>query len=100
MQATAQVTVEAKLDSVTILIGEQTGIQLSVTMKEGQEAQFPAFNPRQELTPGVEVLETTDCDTTHLNNGMVRLARKYTITSFDDTLYYIPPINVKGGGKN
>ena len=99
LHASAQVTVEARLDSVTILIGEQTGIQLSVTMKEGQEAQFPTFNPRQEITPGVEVLETTDCDTTHLDNGMVRLTRKYTLTSFDDTLYYIPPLTVKVGGK-
>ncbi|MBO4849355.1 MAG: hypothetical protein J5529_00475 [Prevotella sp.] len=100
IQATAQVTVEAKLDSVIILIGDQTGIDLSVTMKEGETAQFPTFNPRQEITPGVEVLETTDCDTTHLDNGMVRLSRKYTITSFDDTLYYIPPLTVKVGGKD
>ena len=96
----AQVVVESKIDSTAIFIGEQAHITLSVTLNEGQEAQLPVFNQRQMLTPGVEVLQTTDCDTTKLDNNNVRLARKYTITSFDDTLYYLPPMNVVVGGKN
>ena len=100
IQASAQVTVQAKLDPVTILIGQQASVTLSVTMKEGEDAAFPVFQPRQEITPGVEVLEMADCDTTHLDNQMVRLSKTYTLTSFDDTLYYIPPMAVKVGGKD
>ena len=99
LQSTAQVSVEAMLDSVTIFIGQQTGLTLNVTMKEGQDAVFPQLEPRQELSPGVEVIDVAACDTSHLDNKMMRLSRKYTITSFDDTLYYLPPMVVTVDGK-
>ena len=100
LKATAQVSVEAMLDSVTIFIGQQTGLTLSVNLKEGQEAVFPKLDPRQELAPGVEVIDVTDCDTARLGNKMMRLSRKYTITSFEDSLHYIPPMTVKVNGKD
>lgn len=100
LQATAQVSVEAMLDSVTIFIGQQTGLTLSVSLKEGQEAIFPKLEPRQELTPGVEVIEVADCDSSRLDNKMMRVSRKYTITSFEDSLYYLPPLVVTVDGKD
>ncbi len=96
----AQVVVETKIDSTAILIGEQAHITLSVIMNEGEDAQFPTFKPNEMLTPGVEVLDASDCDTTRLDNNKVKLSREYTITSFDDTLYYLPPMNVNVGGKS
>jgi len=96
----AQVKVEMMLDSLQLLVGEQGHITLSVTMKEGQQAQMPDFQYAQLLAPGVEVLETRDLDTIHLDNQMVKLSRVYTITSFDDTLYYLPPMTVKVDGKD
>lgn len=95
----AQVSVENRIDSVQILIGEQAHITVSVTMKEGQQAMFPQFGNNAFLTEGVEVLESRDVDTVRLDNQMMRVAREYTITSFDDTLYYLPPIKVKVGNK-
>ena len=100
LYALAQVVVEAKIDSTAILIGEQAHISLSVTMNDGDAAQFPMFKPNEMLTPGVEVLDMTDCDTTKLDNNKVKLSRQYTITSFDDTLYYLPPMRVNVGGKD
>ncbi len=100
LSASAQVKVEMMLDSLELLVGEQAHITLSVTMKEGQQAQFPDFQYTQQLAPGVEVLETRDLDTLHLDNAMVKLSRVYTITSFDDTLYYLPPMKVKVDGKD
>ena len=99
MTAMAQVKVEMSLEPMELLVGEQADITLSVTMKEGEDAAFPVFQPRQEITPGVEVLEMADCDTTHLDNQMVRLSKTYTLTSFDDTLYYLSPMEVKVDGK-
>ena len=33
------------------------------------------------------------------DNDYVEISREYTLTSFDDTLYYIPPVKVKVAGK-
>jgi len=87
--AAAQVGVESVIDSVQIFIGEQAHLTLTVAMKEGQHAALPSFAPRQYMVPGVEVLEQADGDTVRLSDGTVKVSRRYTLTSFDDTLYYL-----------
>lgn len=87
------VTVEAKIDSLQILIGEQAKIQLQVAMDSKQKASFPLFT--DTLVRGVEVLETSKIDTQYLNdNQRLLLTQEYTITSFDSALYYLPPLSV------
>lgn len=95
----AQVQVEQRIDSVRMLIGEQTILRLKVNVKKGSNALMPFFQPSQQLTEGVEVLSQSDVDTTELDNGMVSLRRNYVITSFDEKLYAIPPLPVKVDGK-
>ena len=95
----AKVFVESKIDSIQILIGEQTGLTLSVTTGQGTHVTMPSFKPSDYITPGVEVLEGSNADTSKLDNGLVRITRKYTLTSFDENLYYIPPMKVKVDGK-
>ena len=99
MAAMAQVKVEMSLDPMELLVGEQSSITLSVTMKEGQQAQFPDYKYAAPLIPGIEVLEMKDLDTIHLDDQRVKLTRVYTITSFDDSLYYLKPMEVKVDGK-
>ena len=41
----AQVTVESKIDSIEIFIGEQAHMTVDVTMKKGQKLVFPVFKP-------------------------------------------------------
>jgi hypothetical protein len=94
-----KVSVEAKIDSTVIFVGQQTGFHLGVTMKEGQKVQFPQFEPLQHIIPGIEVVETLPTDTQKLDDGYLRVSAHYTLTSFDDTLYYIPPMTVKVDGK-
>ena len=96
----AQVQVEQRIDSIEMLIGEQTLLHLQVTMKNGQRATLPHFKPGQYITPGVEVLGQHDHDTLNLGNGMVQIGRDYTLTSFDEKLYPIPALNVKVDGRN
>jgi hypothetical protein len=93
------VSVEAKIDSTAIFVGQQTGFHLGVTVKEGQKVQFPQFEPLQYIIPGIEVVETLPSDTQKLDDGYVRVSAHYTLTSFDDTLYYIPAVKVKVDGK-
>ncbi len=96
----AQVFVESKIDSMQILIGEQTGLELSVTAKKGARIKMPAFTPSQYITPGVEVLESSGQDTVTQDNGLVKISKKYVLTSFYENLYYLPPMNVVVDGKN
>lgn len=87
------VTVEATIDSLQIFIGEQTKIQLEVSMDSNQRAVFPLF--ADTLMKGIEVIETLKPDTQYLNNNQRLLIKQaYTITSFDSALYYISPLPV------
>ena len=95
----AQVTVESKIDSIEIFIGEQAHMTVDVTMKKGQKLVFPVFKPSEMITPGVEVLEQSDADTSKLDNDMIKVSKQYTLTSFDEKLYYLPPVKVKVNGK-
>ena len=95
----AQVTVEAAIDSIEMLMGEQVHVTVTATMKEGAKAEFPVFKPTQQLIPGIEVLKSTEQGVKGKENGFVERQVVYTLTSFDDTLYYLPPFVVKVDGK-
>ncbi len=99
LSVSAQVTVESKIDSIEILIGEQAHMTVDVTMKKGQKLEFPEFKPTEMITPGVEVLEQSNADTASLDNDMIKVSKQYTLTSFDEKLYYLPPVKVKVDGK-
>lgn len=92
-------SVEQKLDSLQILIGEQTTLHLKVVAKQGQKIAMPTFQPSQELTPGVEVVEQTAGDTTQLGDNGIQVSRDYILTSFDEKVYAIPALKVKVDGK-
>lgn len=93
-RVTAQnVTFEAVIDSLQILIGEQTQLRLQVTTDPGQRVMFPQFT--DTVVRGIEVIETAKPDTQYLNNNQrILITQEYTVTSFDSALYYIPPISV------
>jgi flagellar basal body-associated protein FliL len=89
----AQVSVEATIDSLQLLIGEQTKIRLQVSMDANQRLQLPRL--RDTLVTGVEVLDVAKPDTQLLNdNKRWLISQEYTITSFDSALYYLPPFEV------
>ena len=88
-----QVTVDASIDSLQLLIGEQAKIKLEVSMDAGQKLQMPVL--RDTIVRGVEVLDIAKPDTQFLNNGKRMLInQEYTITSFDSALYYLPPFEI------
>lgn len=97
--AAAQVTVEARIDSILMLIGQQVHVTVTTTTKESSKVDFPNYKPQQMVTPGVEVLSATDMVKKEIDNGMAEFTRVYTLTSFDEHLYYLPPFSVKVDGK-
>ena len=99
LAASAQVSVEAVIDSIQIFVGQQVHVTLTATAKENAKVEFPQFKPMEYITPGVEVLDRQELEQQPQDNGFVSRSMVYTMTSFDDTLYYIPPMTVKIDGK-
>ncbi len=91
--AAQSVTVEAKIDSLQILIGDQAKIQLQVAMDAKQRAIFPVY--KDTLVSGVEIVDVAKADTQYLNDKQrLLITQEYTVTSFDSALYYLPPMKV------
>ncbi len=87
------VTVDATIDSLQILIGEQTKIKLQVSLDADKRAIFPVY--KDTLVRGVEIIDIAKADTQMLNDGRRALiTQEYTVTSFDSALYYLPPMEV------
>lgn len=87
--ANAQVTVRAKIDSSSILIGEQTKIHIELSQQKGTAVHLPVFD--KAIMPGIEIISAAKPDTTELDNNRIRIDMSYLVTSFDSGLYYIPP---------
>ncbi len=93
-------TVEQKLDSLQLLIGQQTTLRLTVSANREQKIVMPSYKPAQQIVPGVEVVEQSQCDTADIDDNRIRVSRDYILTSFDEKVYAIPALNVKVDGKN
>ena len=98
-QVFAQVSVEAVIDSIQIFVGQQAHVTLTTHAKDNAKIEFPQFKPTEYITPGVEVLSNRELDAKPQDNGFVARSMVYTLTSFDDTLYYLPPMTVKIDGQ-
>jgi hypothetical protein len=82
-----------------MFVGQQVHLTLTAHAKENAKVEFPAFKPTQYITPGVEVLNSEQRPDVSQDNGFMARSIVYTLTSFDDTLYYLPPMTVKIDGK-
>ena len=96
--ALAQVGVEATIDSIQMLIGQQVHVTLTATTPVDATVVFPTYKSREQLVAGVEVLTVSEEKKETMDGGQ-RLSRIYTLTSFDGNLYYLPPFKVKVNGK-
>jgi len=94
--ASGQVKVQSSLSAVEILIGQQ--VQLTVTATAGKDAEVE-FPKEAQMPAGIEFLGAIEMPTEKADDGMLRYQRGYVLTSFDDTLYYLPPFKVTVDGK-
>ena len=96
----AQVLIDVKVDSLQLLIGEQTDLTLGVTLGAKQKLQLPELKKGDQLIPNVEVVNIQRPDTNVLDEGKrMEIIQRYTITAWDSSLYYLPPFEVKVDGK-
>lgn len=90
-----QVNLDVRIDSLQLLVGEQTGITLDVTCDANKKLTLPQLKPGMELIPNIEVLQVSSPDTVLLNDGArLNIKQKYVITAWDSSFYYLPPFVV------
>lgn len=90
-----QTLIDVKVDSAAILIGEQTVLHLTVTTDKDKLVQL--LIPRDTLMAGVEVLEIPKADSTLIENDRLVIKQDLLVTSFDSSLYLLPPFRVIDG---
>ncbi len=83
-----QTLIDVKVDTADILIGQQTTLHVTVTTDPNRRIIIPL--PGDTLMTGVEVLSVSDADST-VADGRLIIRRDILVTSFDSSLYLLPP---------
>lgn len=92
------VSVTAKVDSVQLMIGEQTDLVIQVKLDANKKALLPIYN--DTIVDGIEVLDMAPIDTVYSDDkAKITLTQRYKLTSFDAKLYLIPPVEVEVDGE-
>ena len=90
LQLLAQASIQAKIEPIEMMMGEQAVVTLAVQAGDDAKVEWPMLQPRQQVVPGVEVIST---------KAEARNTFLITLTSFDGNLYHLPPFTVKVNGK-
>ena len=90
------VSVSAQIDSAVLKIGDQTALTFKVGQNADATVQFPFIE--EKIIDLIEVIERNTPDTVDLGQNRIEITQKYTITSFQDSLYYIPPFPFVNNG--
>jgi hypothetical protein len=90
-ESKADIAIISSLDTNSILIGEQTTLNLKVTASLSDQVElWPAF--RDTLVKGVEIVSVEKIDTLlDIDNNIKSYSQSLIITSFDSGYYAIPP---------
>jgi hypothetical protein len=75
------------MDSSSIMIGDQIGLELGITVPDNFAVSFPFF--KDTLITQIEILNKEPLDTTEVDEGLL-IRQIYTITSFDSGYYQLP----------
>jgi len=87
--AAQNITVTARIDSSTMWIGSQTKLSFEISQQPKQKVITPVFN--DTIVGGLELVEPMKADTVKSPDGHLLVKQNYTVTSFNDSLIYIPP---------
>jgi hypothetical protein len=85
------ISVKARLDTSSILVGEQTTLRLQVTTPVKAKVSWPEIN--DTLIREIEVLHKSAIDTSLLENENVVYSQSLRITSFDSGYFAVPPFH-------
>jgi len=93
-QLKAQVTVSVKMDTVRLLIGDQTKLRMEAVFPASALVGFPIF--ADTIIKNLEIVNIANPDTVK-ENGNLKVTQEYTVTSFDAGTYEVPPMNFTVG---
>ena len=84
------ITIQARLDSTNILIGDQIKLNLFLTKSKDAQINFPILP--DSLPGGLEIIERYKIDTLSSEGNNVKLRQEILITAFDSGMHVIHPI--------
>lgn len=84
-----KITVNASLDSTVLWIGNQAHLTFEVSQQPTQKVSMPVFS--DSIIRGLELVEPVKIDTIKSQDGHLLVKQHYLVTSFKDSLLYIPP---------
>jgi len=84
-----KITVNARLDSTVMWIGNQTHLTFEISQQPRQKVGMPVFS--DSIIGGLELVEPVKIDTLKSPDGHILVKQHYLVTAFKDSLLYIPP---------
>ena len=90
-ESSAQISVEAHLDSAKILIGSQTRLTIEVKAPDNAKINYPSLRAQQILKGGLEIVSIDTTDN--------RFQRNYILTGWEKRHYKVPSLTVYVNGK-
>jgi hypothetical protein len=84
-----KITVNAHIDSTVLWIGDQANLTFQVSQKLNQRVNMPVFS--DSIVRGLELVGPVKTDTVKSKDGPILVTQHYVVTSFKDSLLYIPP---------
>lgn len=88
MLSAQTVSIDAKIDTAAIWIGDQTNLTFEIAQPADSTVILPIWTDR--LIDGIEIVEQNPLDTVSLTADRILVSKKLVITSFEDSLYYVP----------
>jgi hypothetical protein len=90
-----EVHVDARLDTSSILIGDQVDFKIRLQIPTSTSFLWPAL--ADTLPENIEIVKRSDIDTTRLDDGFLNVEQILTLTVFDSGYYVIKPLEFRYG---
>jgi len=84
-----KITVNARLDSTVMWIGNQAHLSFEVTQQPKQKVIMPLFS--DSIVKGLDLVEQAKTDTVNSENGSVKVTQHYVVTAFKDSILTVRP---------
>jgi large-conductance mechanosensitive channel len=84
------IAIETTIDSNRIVIGDQIGLKYNFVKENWVQVELPLLSAN--IIEGIEIIGIPLIDSVSEGNKTNKISLKYTITSFDTGMYFIPPL--------
>ncbi len=82
--------VKASMDSTQLWIGDQTVLRFEILQSKDKKVLQPLFS--DTIVGNLEIVQQATQDTQFVADDKMRVEVNYVVTSFEDSLLYVPPM--------